>query len=124
MTFWWNKQLMARTSCSFHQAISHASLVYVDELNIDYLFFRNLAHNSLTGPLPDLAQMDTLNYVLVTALVVLELLVVDLIPIYTFFQLTDEPTHFVILDRDLSNNTFDPSEAPTWFSTLPSLTTL
>lgn len=25
---------------------------------------------------------------------------------------------------DLSNNSFDPSEAPTWFSTLPSLTTL
>ncbi|XP_010653092.1 leucine-rich repeat receptor protein kinase HPCA1 [Vitis vinifera] len=25
---------------------------------------------------------------------------------------------------DLSNNTFDPSEAPAWFSTLPSLTTL
>lgn len=25
--------------------------------------FRNLAHNKLTGPLPDLTTMDTLNYV-------------------------------------------------------------
>ncbi|WVZ22298.1 hypothetical protein V8G54_000842 [Vigna mungo] len=48
----------------------------------------NLAHNNFTGPLPDLAGMDTLNYV------------------------------------DLSNNSFDASDAPTWFITLPSLTTL
>ncbi|KAK8490844.1 hypothetical protein V6N11_066517 [Hibiscus sabdariffa] len=48
----------------------------------------NLAHNNLTGPLPDLASMNTLNYV------------------------------------DLSNNSFDPTEAPVWFSTLSLLTTL
>ncbi|KAA3484399.1 putative leucine-rich repeat receptor-like protein kinase [Gossypium australe] len=48
----------------------------------------NLAHNNLTGPLPDLTSMNTLNYV------------------------------------DLSNNSFDPTEAPVWFSTLSSLTTL
>ncbi|PNY06945.1 putative LRR receptor-like protein kinase [Trifolium pratense] len=48
----------------------------------------NLAHNNLSGPLPDLTSMDTLNYV------------------------------------DLSSNNFDPSEAPSWFTTLPSLTTL
>ncbi|MCH98165.1 putative leucine-rich repeat receptor-like protein kinase, partial [Trifolium medium] len=29
-----------------------------------------------------------------------------------------------MLCRDLSSNNFDPSEAPTWFTTLPSLTTL
>ncbi|KAL8099389.1 leucine-rich repeat receptor protein kinase HPCA1 [Apium graveolens] len=48
----------------------------------------NLAHNKLTGPLPDLTGMDSLNYV------------------------------------DLSNNSFNPSQAPAWFSTLSSLTTL
>ncbi|MBA0854777.1 hypothetical protein Goshw_004804 [Gossypium schwendimanii] len=48
----------------------------------------NLAHNNLTGPLPDLTSMNTLNYV------------------------------------DLSNNSFDPTEAPVWLSTLSSLTTL
>ncbi|MBA0738355.1 hypothetical protein Gogos_011723 [Gossypium gossypioides] len=48
----------------------------------------NLAHNNLTGLLPDLTSMNTLNYV------------------------------------DLSNNSFDPTEAPVWFSTLSSLTTL
>ncbi|KAK8704598.1 hypothetical protein V6N13_048218 [Hibiscus sabdariffa] len=48
----------------------------------------NLAHNNLTGPLPDLSSMNTINYV------------------------------------DLSNNSFDPTEAPVWFSTLSSLTTL
>ncbi|KAH9674150.1 protein kinase domain-containing protein [Citrus sinensis] len=50
--------------------------------------FRNLAHNDLKGPFPDLSQMNSLSYV------------------------------------DLSNNSFDPTEAPLWFSTLPSLTTL
>ncbi|KAJ0016942.1 hypothetical protein Pint_09584 [Pistacia integerrima] len=30
----------------------------------------------------------------------------------------------IYLYRDLSNNSFDPSDAPSWFSTLPSLTTL
>ncbi|VFQ70309.1 unnamed protein product [Cuscuta campestris] len=48
----------------------------------------NLAHNSLSGPLPDLNGMNSLNYL------------------------------------DLSNNTFEQSQAPQWFSTLQSLTTL
>ncbi|KAK6257802.1 hypothetical protein QUC31_001261 [Theobroma cacao] len=52
------------------------------------LIHMNLAHNNLTGPLPDLTSMNTLNYV------------------------------------DLSNNSFDPTETPVWFSTLASLTTL
>ncbi|CAI0446943.1 unnamed protein product [Linum tenue] len=54
-------------------------------LNINEL---NLAHNRLTGPLPNLTGMNNLNYI------------------------------------DLSSNFFEPSEAPTWFSTLPSLTAL
>ncbi|XP_028804007.1 probable leucine-rich repeat receptor-like protein kinase At5g49770 isoform X3 [Neltuma alba] len=56
--------------------------------NLTNLNELNLAHNKLTGSLPDLSQMDTLNYV------------------------------------DLSNNSFDPSQPPLWFQTLPSLTTL
>ncbi|KAL6998544.1 hypothetical protein U1Q18_008672 [Sarracenia purpurea var. burkii] len=48
----------------------------------------NLAHNELSGPLPNLTRLNSLNYV------------------------------------DLSNNSFQRSEAPTWFSTLQSLTTL
>ncbi|XP_065851732.1 leucine-rich repeat receptor protein kinase HPCA1 isoform X2 [Euphorbia lathyris] len=53
--------------------------------NLTNLIELNLAHNKLTGPLPNLAQMNSLNYV---------------------------------------NNSFVTSEAPTWLSTLPSLTTL
>ncbi|KAF9680154.1 hypothetical protein SADUNF_Sadunf06G0091600 [Salix dunnii] len=49
---------------------------------------KNLAHNKLTGPFPNLTKMDALNYV------------------------------------DLSNNSFESSEAPDWFLTLSSLTTL
>jgi hypothetical protein len=30
----------------------------------------------------------------------------------------------IMLCRDLSKNNFDPSEAPIWLTTLPSLTTL
>lgn len=35
-----------------------------DVYDTDELFsYRNLAHNKLSGPLPDLTSMDTLNYV-------------------------------------------------------------
>ncbi|KAK4480215.1 hypothetical protein RD792_013277 [Penstemon davidsonii] len=56
--------------------------------NLTNLIELNLAHNVLSGPLPNLTGMNSLNYV------------------------------------DLSNNSFRKSDAPDWFTTLQSLTTL
>lgn len=78
----------------------------------------NLAHNKLTGPLPDLTGMDSLNYVYVITFELNEFL--NKVTLNVFIRVICMlPTR-----RDLSNNSFDSSEAPAWFSTLSSLTTL
>ncbi|KAK8963159.1 putative leucine-rich repeat receptor-like protein kinase [Platanthera guangdongensis] len=56
--------------------------------NLTNLHVLTLANNGLTGPMPNLAGMNSLNIV------------------------------------DLSNNSFDPSEAPSWISEIQNLTTL
>lgn len=82
--------------------------------------FRNLAYNSLTGLFPDLSKMES--HTLAWVDVEHSNVPIPHHTVHPCFCTNDGRYH--VLNRDLSNNYFSPTDVPDWLSNLPWLSTL